>query len=142
MDDKTIVGPVRGEVVNRDIAEADFKRFAASRDMDTSQLVEEDNDLHEAYEGVIKGLVGGYVKIDEEDRPVFTPRYSDNKKPLVFHRPTGATMLSLDSKGVNQNVGRTFAAAGNITKQGEAYFATMDGVDAKVVGHLVSLFLG
>tara|TARA_R110000796_G_scaffold27209_1_gene75243 strand:- start:511 stop:933 length:423 start_codon:yes stop_codon:yes gene_type:complete len=139
MSDENPVGPVRPEVLCEEQAEAEFNRLAEANDLDTADL----GSLASALKKVIvRSFKKGVLTLDDNDNPVFTPKYSDVKNPLTFHRPTGATLLTMDKKPDGQDFAKLFAVAAELTRTtNQAYFARMDVADSRVVLAIVNLFL-
>ncbi len=80
--------------VSRDVAEAEFERWAATYEVDTdvSDLGKEDKDAFNAFKmRFVKRVTTGAVTIDDEGVVVFTPR-SLKGDVMKFAEPTGALL--------------------------------------------------
>lgn len=130
--------------VAREVAEAEFNRWADSfcLDVDTSKLDPEDLKSFEQQKShIVKAIERGDLIVDDNDQPVYTPVAGDNKTPITFYEPTGATFMAMDGKKKNADMSKFFAAIGDMTRQPPGRFGLMKGRDLKVCIALATLFL-
>ena len=129
--------------IAREVAEQEFERFAESMelDVDTSKMDAEDSkSLIQQRNVIVNAICCGRMIIDDKGQPVYTPCDSEGG-PITFHEPTGATFMAMDGKKKNADVGKLYAAMGDMTKQPPALFSRMKNRDLKVCIAVASLFL-
>ena len=134
----------RRATVAEEVAVAEFDRFVEAMDLDVDpkRMDEEDLKSYQAARGrVVDAIIDGHLVIDEEGRPIYTPR-KDNTEPITFYEPTGASLMAMDGKRKGRDVGKMFATLADITRQSEQRFAKMSNRDIKVCLAIVALFLG
>jgi len=132
-----------GAVLGTSVAEGEFQRFAESMDLDLDTKRMSAQELGE-FEGlkrhVIRAMEQGRLVIDDKGQPVYTPKLGDTK-PITFYEPDGAVLMSADKKKAGENVAKTYAAMGAMTKTSAQRFSDMKGRDLKVCQALYLLFL-
>ena len=138
---------MRENKVAREVAEAEFDRFAESMDIDTTDkaLTEEDRASLAQQRAIIVGAIcKGSLVINDKGEPVFTPTQGDAtaRQPLTFPEPNGGVMLSVDRFGKNAGVAKTYAMLGELTKTTPAHFSRMVERDLKVCRAIFALFFG
>jgi hypothetical protein len=89
---------------------------------------------------IIKAMKNGSLVINEEGEPVFSPRKSDIP-PIVFHEPTGASLVAMDKKKKNEDFSKFYTVLADITKTSAATFAKLKMRDLKVCIAIGTLFL-
>jgi hypothetical protein len=132
-----------GRVIATSVAEAEFERFAESMDLDLDVSRMDAKELDE-FKGlkrvVVRAMEHGRLVIDDKGQPIYTPQLGDSK-PITFHEPDGAVLLSGDKKKAGENVAKTYAQMAAMTKTSAERFANMKGRDLKVCQALYLLFL-
>lgn len=131
--------------VAKEVAEAEFARFVESNDLlvGTENMDKEDRDsLDEQRTRIVHAIETGAMVINEDGEPVFTPQRSKDAQALTFHEPTGASLMAMDRKKKNEDVGKLYATMGDMTRTDAKTFANMRMADLKVCIAVASLFLG
>ncbi len=137
-------------VLSREVAEQELERFLIEMDLvdrtDASRLDAEDKKkLCEVRENLVRALMSGSLRIDDDGCPVYTPRKGDpakgELKPVKFHEPTGADLAVMDKYKQTQGVAKQNALLGAMTGEGPSRFAVMKQRDLTVCSDLLMLFL-
>ena len=132
--------------VSKEVARAEFERFADAMDLDldSDNMTAEDNEANEKQIGqVVKAIETGHVTIDEQGQPtVFLKVPTNSTEKLTFFEPDGAVLLALDSKKENASVSKMFSMIQAMTHTPEGTLAKVKQRDLKVIQGLASLFLG
>lgn len=142
-ENATAATPLR--VVGRDVAADEFDRFCRSMDLDvdTTRMTEDDlKSFENARHAIVRAIEGGSLVIDEKGQPTYTPVVSDDRSPITFFEPTGASFMSMDTQKKGADVAKMFAMLADITRTDASRFAKMKGRDLKVCRTLLTLFLG
>jgi len=132
-------------VVAKEVAEADFERFAAGMDLDVdpSGMDAEDRKGFEQQKSKVVGAIqSGALVINDDDEPVFTPQRTKDAKPITFHEPTGASLMAMDRKKKAEDIGKLYASMADITGTHASTFSKMKMPDLKVCMAITTLFLG
>ena len=127
--------------VSREVAESEFERFCQLRDVETDMEELRDKDqllFHETKRLFIRAMMRGALTLDEEGRPTYEPRYSDNAEPITFNHVKGSTVMAIDPSRGGREIARALA---KVTKQPPNRFHDMDERDLKYCGALVNAFL-
>ena len=131
--------------IAKEVAEQDFNRFIEANDL----LVEHDGMEKEDRESfgeqkarIVRAIAKGHLVINEDGEPVYTPQRSEDSKPLTFHEPTGASLMAMDRKKKNEDVGKLYATMGDMTRTDAKTFSSMKMADLKVCMAVTVLFLG
>ena len=131
------------QVIATEVAEAEFLRFVEEMDLDVDEKHMSAEEL-DAFRGqkrkLILAMEAGRLVIDEKGQPVYTPQLGDTKS-ITFYEPDGAVLMSMDKKKAGENVAKTYATMGAMTKTSAERFANMRGRDLKVCQALYLLFL-
>jgi hypothetical protein len=131
------------ELVAAEVAEQEFIRFVDVMDIDPEALDDEDHKNFEQQKGlVISAIVSGRLVITDNGEPVFTPSRTNDATPITFYEPTGASLMAMDRKKKTEDIGKLYAAMGDITKTSAGTFSKMRMSDLKVCIALTNLFLG
>lgn len=126
--------------VAEEVAAAEFSRMCATFriDEDTSELGEADlKEWNELRGRIIKDICRGRVVVDGEGQPVVT---TESGKAITFHRPTGATVIALETHK-EKNISNSIAAIGDMTRTNPSEFSRMFLPDFRTCSRLASLFL-
>lgn len=128
-----------------EFAAQEFERFATAMDLqlDVSDMEDEDRQSFEKQRKIVTdALCAGSLVIRENGEPEFRPTTEDDgADPIVFHEPTGATFLAMDSRKKGQDIAKANAMLGDMTRQPPARFSRMKNRDYKVCQSLLVLFL-
>ncbi len=127
-----------------EVAEQEFDRFTDFMDLDVDETTMDKEDLKgfkETKSKVIGALMRGSLIINDESLPVFTPIRSTDTNPITFYEPTGSSLMAMDQKKKDEDVGKLYAAMADITTQPPKVFSKMKYADVKVCTAIVTLFL-
>jgi hypothetical protein len=127
--------------VAEEVAEQEFERLCEANriDYDVSDLNEEETtDWLELRGGIVKLIRQGTLVVSEDGKPIYTP--PGGSKSLTFHRPTGATLMALDSHK-DKRVANLTAAMADMTRVNSGEFGRMDSRDFQACGRIANLFL-
>lgn len=133
------------DAVSLEMAQMELQRFADAMDLDIDAEGLPDDErkgLEDAKRKFVRAVQCGTLIVDDEGRPVFTPRRSENKTPLVFHEPEGHTLLESDKAKASADVQKLYRVLGQVTKTTPARFADLKLADIQVCSAIVSLFMG
>ena len=136
---------MKKQVIDKETALSEFLRFGEEMelDFDRSSMNEDELDTFQHLENtLVKAVMNGSLIFDEQAHPIFTPQRSGDVAPLKFREPTGATLMSMDKKRKNEDVGRQNAVMAELAKVPPVTFAKMSLKDYKVCQSVVTLFLG
>lgn len=128
-----------------DVAEMEFQRFADAMDLDVSTggMSAEDLEGFTQQRGrVLRAIQRGTLVINDKGEPEFSPARSDGAAVIVFHEPTGATLMAMDAKKKGQDIGKTYASMADMTRTHASTFAKMPMADLKVCMAIFTLFMG
>jgi hypothetical protein len=132
------------QVIATSVAEDEFARFVEAMDLDVNetQMTSEERDAFRGLKRtILRAMEACRLVIDDNGQPVYTPQVGNNTKPITFYEPDGAALMSMDKKKAGENVAKTYAAMGAMTKNDASRFAEMKGRDLKVCQALYLLFL-
>lgn len=127
--------------VAREVAESEFVRMceAFRVDHDVSALPDDEREEFESLRDKILGdFMRGTVVVDAEGLPTYTP---ESGKALTFHKPTGATLLALETYPNAKQIGNFVAAMADMTETDRATFAKMSARDVNACSRLAKIFL-
>jgi hypothetical protein len=131
------------QVVAASVAEDEFMRFVTAMDLDIDESRMSAEEA-QAFKGLrrtfTRAVEQGRLVVDDDGQPIYTPQIG-NKQPITFHEPNGAVLMSADKKKQGENVAKTYAAMGAMTKTNAERFANMSGRDLKVCQAIYLLFL-
>lgn len=132
------------DVVAREVAELEFDRFVDSMGIDLDPSVIDDEDkkgLSVSKYRIIRAIRRGFLVINEDGEPVFTPERIPIKEPITFHCPTGAALMEMDKKQLNHDITKSIAVLASISKTNTAIFANMEIPDLNVCTAILIVFL-
>ena len=133
------------EKISKEMAEAEFNRFAdlMDLDLDPSGMSSDDRaDFVVEKRKIIRALCKGDLVINENGEPIFTPVRSEDKEPITFFEPTGASLAAMDRTKKDHDITKMFTTMADMTKRNAATFACMKMPDLKVCMGISTLFLG
>lgn len=131
--------------IARDVAEAEFDRFIEANAIMTvyDGMEKEDRDsFGEQKERIVQAIMSGSLAVNEDGEPVFTPQRTKDAAALTFHEPTGASLMAMDRKKKNEDIGKLYATMGDMTRTDAKTFSQMKMADLKVCMAVTVLFLG
>ena len=132
-------------MIANEVAENEFKRFVELMDLDIDVNTMDDEDkqnFEPLKKRIVNAIMNGSLTINDNGEPTYTPRRSKDAEPITFYEPTGASLMAMDRRKKNEDVGKMYAIMGDITKTHSNVFAKMKMADLKVCQSLVTLFLG
>ena len=131
--------------VAKEVAEQEFNRFVDSMDLDVDPADMDEDDrkgFTQQKDRVIAAIQSGALVIKDSGEPVFTPQRTNDADAITFHEPTGASLMAMDRKKKTEDIGKLYAAMGDITKTHANVFSKMKMADLKVCMAITTLFLG
>lgn len=132
------------EQVAQEVAEQEFDRFVDAMRLDVDPAGWDDEDkksFTDSRNKILAAMRTGSLVIDERGQPSYTPSYGDNTQPVVFYRPTGATLMAMDGRKKGHDQAKLLAAMADMTRENASRFAKMDLYDLKVCQSVMLLFL-
>lgn len=139
------VAPAAGHKIDKETAVVEFDRFTETMDLDMSMVglsVEDKADLEGARDKVIIAICRGSLVINDIGEPVFTPQLSDSTAEIVFHEPTGASLMAMDRAKKSADIQKTYLVLADITRLNSKAFSNLKMRDLKVCLAVLTLFLG
>jgi len=130
--------------IAREVAEAEFQRFADMMDLDvdTSDMTEEDRQAFEQQrDRLLAAIQAGALVINEEGEPVFTPTRTADAAPITFREPTGASLMAMDKRKKTEDIAKLYAAMADMSGSHPSTFARMKMADLKIAMAITTLFL-
>lgn len=131
--------------IAKEVAEQEFNRFVDSMDLDVDPADMDEDDrkgFNQQKDRVIAAIQSGALVIKDSGEPVFTPQRTNDADAITFHEPTGASLMAMDRKKKTEDIGKLYAAMGDITKTHANVFSKMKMADLKVCMAITTLFLG
>lgn len=128
-----------------EVAQAEYERWIDSMGLEdkldeTGMEAEDRKSLNAKKQTLIKAIQRGHLVVDSEGRFVFTPRFSEDKTPLVFHRPMGRDTEAMGQ--AKHQEGKLFKFMVAITHEVDVRFKNLDmAYDGEVCIAIASLFL-
>lgn len=133
------------EKIAKEVAEAEFNRFVECMDLDVDPADMDEDDrkgFNQQKDRVIAAIQSGALVISDKGEPTFTPQRSNDAEPITFYEPTGASLMAMDRKKKTEDIGKLYAAMGDMTKTHANVFSKMKMADLKVCMAITTLFLG
>lgn len=131
--------------ISVEMAEQEFDRFAEAMDLEfnTSSMDPEDVKGFDHNKGIIiKAIQKGALIIDDKGQPVYTPQRTNDVTPIVFHEPTGASLMAMDSGKKAEDVKKLYHVMADVTGREPKLFSSMKMADLKICMAVITLFLG
>lgn len=131
--------------IAKDVAEQEFARFVEMMDLDVDPAGMDDEDrksLDTQKRRIISAIESGALIVSDEGEPTYTPQRTKDAEPITFYEPTGASLMAMDRRKKNEDIGKMYALMGDITKTDAKTFARMKMADLKVCQAVTTLFLG
>lgn len=128
-----------------EVAREEYDRWVEAMGLEdkldeTSMESEDKKSLKAKRQTLIRAIQRGHLAVDEEGRFVFTPRFSNDKSPLVFHRPMGRDTESMGQ--AKHQEGKLFKFLVAITHEVDVRFQNMDmAYDGEICIAIAALFL-
>ena len=132
------------DIIDRETAALEFQKFVDTMDLDldVDTMDNEDRkDFTKEKDKLIVAIQKGRLTINDRGEPTYTPQRSENKDPITFYEPTGATLMAMDRKKRDADVTKMYAAMADMTKQSVNRFSKMSHKDCMVCQSITTLFL-
>lgn len=126
-------------------AELEFNRFVEAMNLDVEDEYLNDEDkagLTLNRRRMIRAIEAGSLVIDGDGTPIYTPQRSDNTEPILFHEPTGASLMAMDRKKTGADVGKMFSIMADFTRTEPGRFAGLKTSDLNICMAIATLYLG
>ena len=133
------------EKIAKEVAEQEFSRFVECMDLDVDPADMDEDDrkgFNQQKDRVIAAIQSGALVTSDKGEPTFTPQRSNDAEPITFYEPTGASLMAMDRKKKTEDIGKLYAAMGDMTKTHANVFSKMKMADLKVCMAITTLFLG
>lgn len=134
------------EKIVREVAEAEFDRFTSAMDIDvdpTYMDAEDKKGFEQQREKILAAIQIGSVVINDDGEPEFTPTGAGaDVNAIVFHEPTGASLMAMDRKKKTEDIGKLYATMSDMTKTSAGLFSKMKMRDLKICMAITTIFLG
>lgn len=133
------------ERLGEDVAEAEFKRFAAAlrAKVNVSRMNDAQRDDFETNKRIIiDALRDGALVINEKGQPVYKPQCDFPTGPIVFRKPSGKTLMAANGLSENDGVRKTFKMLAELTHQNEPDLVALDMADLAIPMALVAVLFG
>jgi hypothetical protein len=131
--------------IAKEVAEQEFNRFVECMDLDV-EPADMDEDDRKGFDmqkrRIISAIEAGALTINDQGEPTYTPQRTKDAEPITFYEPTGASLMAMDRRKKNEDVGKMYAIMGDITKTHANTFSKMKMADLKVCQAITTLFLG
>ncbi len=131
--------------IAKEVVEQEFNRFVESMDLDVDPADMDEDDrkgFTQQKDRVMAAIQSGSLVIKDNGEPVFTPQRTNGADAITFHEPTGASLMAMDRKKKTEDIGKLYAAMGDITRTHANVFSKMKMADLKVCMAITTLFLG
>lgn len=133
------------EAVAREVAEAEFERFAEAMDLDVDEESISDEDdrkgLRSARDAFVRAVMRGKLAVNEVGEPVVTLSTGEGEE-LTFYEPTFDVIAQSDKTKAGKDMAKMALIMGAMTKTSAAKFSKMRMRDFKVCQTVVTLFFG
>lgn len=130
--------------ISVEMAEQEFDRFADAMDLefDTSNMDPEDvKGFDHNKDIIVKAIQKGALIIDDKGQPVYTPQRTNDIPPIVFHEPTGASLMAMDGGKKAEDVKKLYHVMADVTGREPKLFSSMKMADLKICMAVITLFL-
>lgn len=132
--------------VAREVAEAEFQRFADEMDLDLDTATMDAEDLaafNKQKNRLVRAIERGDLVISESGEAIYTPSNpgSKHRDAITFHERTGASLMAMDGKKKGHDVAKTYAVMADMCKVHPSTFAGLKGTDVKVCEALFALLM-
>lgn len=131
--------------VAKEVAEQEFARFVECMDLDVDTAGMDDDDRRgfaQQKDRIIAAIQSGALTVSDSGEPTFTPQRTKDADAITFYEPTGASLMAMDRKKKTEDIGKLYAAMGDMTRTHANTFSKMKMADLKVCMAIATLFLG
>lgn len=133
------------DVVAKEVAEAEFLRFVDAMDLDVEPSDMDEDDLkgfNQQKNRIISAIQSGSLVVSDKGEPIYTPQRTNDAQAITFYEATGSALMAMDRKKKTEDIGKLYAAMGEITKTHANVFSKMKMSDLKICMAITTLFLG
>jgi hypothetical protein len=133
------------DVVAKEVAEAEFLRFVDAMDLDVEPADMDEDDLkgfNQQKNRIISAIQSGSLVVSDKGEPIYTPQRTNDAQAITFYEATGSALMAMDRKKKTEDIGKLYAAMGEITKTHANVFSKMKMSDLKICMAITTLFLG
>lgn len=132
--------------VAKDMAEAEFERFAEAMDLEIDPVslgVDDLEDFNKRKSQVIRQIERGNMVINDNGEAVYTPHRpaSKIKDPLTFHERSGETLPAADGLGKNTEGAKLRRMIAQMCKVHPNVITGLSGTDIKVAETMFILLM-
>ena len=132
--------------VNLETATQEFDQWAEAMDLDLDVADMDAEDLtafNKQKRKIVKAIQSGSLTFNDDGEAVYTPANAKSKRQdaITFYERTGASMMAMDGKKKNHDIGKTFAVMGDMCKVHPSTFSGLVGIDGKVCEALFALLM-
>lgn len=131
--------------VAAEVCEQEFDRFVEENDIliESDSMSKEDQDEFKTQKSyILRAMSRGALIINDKGEPVYTPSRVADAPALTFREPTGATLMAMDRKKQNEDIGKMYVTMGDMAGVTAKTFSQMKMADLKVCMAIATLFLG
>lgn len=130
--------------INREVAEADFQRFAdmARLDLDRPRNSNERRDIEDDKEQFVYFVMKGRITVDDEGYPTVKTDSEELPEVRFGRRPRVTSLRAMDKCKKNNENGKMLAMVADTLGIAPAKLNTLEYADFEVVSLVFSLFLG
>jgi len=132
-------------VVAEEVAQAEFTRFVEAMDLDVEPSGMDEDDLkgfNQQKSRIISAMQSGSLVVSDKGEPIYTPQRTNDAQAITFYEATGSALMAMDRKKKTEDIGKLYAAMGEITKTHANVFSKMKMSDLKICMAVTTLFLG
>ena len=134
-----------GQKIDDETASNEFERFSRAWDIqsDVEKMTPEDRETFKVQKNrVVAAIVAGRASVDEAGDILYTLAHPGGSvDSLHFVRPKALAYLAMDDYKDRQSVKKLFAFMAVVTGQPVKFLSNLDGVDAKFLIGVATLFL-
>lgn len=127
-----------------DVADLEFQRFVELNAIDAdvkTMTPEELSDFNKQKRLIVLQIMLGNLTLDENGVITYVTHRGEQQQTVIFHEPTGASMMAMDRRKKSEDVSKMFAAMADMCRCDAKTFAQMKMADLKVCLAIVTLFL-
>lgn len=133
-----------GEKIALEVAENEFDRFVDLMDLDVNtegMSADDKRDFSLQRDRILRAIQNGFLTVNDDGCPIYTPQMKEDAKPITFYEPTGASYMAMDRKKVGEDMAKLFATMADMTKTSSGLFSKMKSRDLKICMAITTLFL-
>lgn len=142
MSEQIVTTKTKAPKVAREVAEAEFEKFAELMWLDVNPEgldADDKKHLETAKRSFVRACMDGFLSVNSSGEPVLKPQAGGD--PITFHEPKGEAIMARDSKKQGHDQAKLVATMVKMTGETEERFKAMVGRDFKVCEAITILFL-